>query len=293
MDNDDRQIGRILRRRDVLALLAATGGVAILARTPLGRLASPPASLAETAPLAGTADTALAQELPACIVRPELTEGPYFVDDQLDRSDIRVEPSDGSVKEGVPFELTFNVSQIGTGCAPLRGARVDVWHCDALGEYSGVADNSFASSTVGQTFLRGYQLTDDGGVARFMTIYPGWYSGRAVHIHFKIRTTATTGDSYEFTSQFFLDDALSDQVFMQQPYASKGQRNVRNDSDSIYRSGGDQLLLNAVASGDGYAATFPIGLDLSDAAVGAADGGGMGGPGGPGVPPGRGGPPRR
>jgi protocatechuate 3,4-dioxygenase beta subunit len=293
MDNDDRQIGRILRRREVLALLAATGGVAILTRTPLGRLVSSPTGLAEAvAPVASTADTALAQELPACIVRPELTEGPYFVDNQLDRSDIRVEPSDGSVKEGVPFELIFNVSQIGTDCAPLGGARVDVWHCDARGEYSGVTDNSFASSTVGQKFLRGYQLTDDGGVARFITVYPGWYSGRAVHIHFKIRTTTTTGDSYEFTSQFFLDDALSDQVFTRQPYASKGPRNVRNDSDNIYRSGGDQLLLDAVASGDGYAAAFAIGLDLSDAAVGAADSGGMGGPGGPGFPPGRGGPPR-
>jgi protocatechuate 3,4-dioxygenase beta subunit len=222
---------------------------------------------------------ALAQA-PACVVKPELTEGPYFVDNQLDRSDIRSEPSDGSMREGVPLALAFNVSQVGNGtCAPLAGARIDVWHCDALGVYSGVSDNSFPSSTVGEKFLRGYQLTDAAGAAGFQTIYPGWYAGRAVHIHFKIRTTDVNGSAYEFTSQFFFDEAVTDQVHALQPYASKGQRNMLNSADGIYRSGGDQLLLTPLAVDDGYAASFAIGLDLSDLAVGAADGG-LGGPGG-------------
>jgi protocatechuate 3,4-dioxygenase beta subunit len=286
MDNDDRQIGRILGRREVLGLLGAAGGAALL--VPRIGLAAPSARR-PSAEVVDASTPMFAQDVPSCVVRPELTEGPYFVDDQLNRSDIRVEPSTGSTSPGVPVTLTFNVSQIAAGsCAPLARAQVDVWQCDALGVYSGVTDTSFPSSTVGETFLRGYQLTDDNGVASFATIYPGWYRGRAVHIHFKIRSVASTGAAYEFTSQFFFDDALSDQVHSLEPYASKGQRDMRNASDGIYRSGGDQLLLNAVATDDGgYAASFPIGLDLSDLAVGAADGGGGAGGsgGGRGFPP--------
>jgi protocatechuate 3,4-dioxygenase beta subunit len=282
MDNDDRQVGRVLRRREVLALLGAAGGAAVLVGGRLGL------TRAAAAPLPSASNTTLAQTSAAtCVVRPELTEGPYFVDEGLNRSDIRVEPSDGSVKEGSPLELTFNVSQIASGAcgASLAGAQVDVWHCDALGIYSDVSDRSFPSSTVGETFLRGYQLTDDTGTARFTSIYPGWYSGRAVHVHFKIRTTSATGDPYEFTSQLFFDDALTDQVHAQPPYNGKGQRDRRNAQDDIYRSGGDQLLLNVVLSASGgFTATFPIALDLSDAQVGASDHN-TGGPGGPGGGP--------
>jgi protocatechuate 3,4-dioxygenase beta subunit len=269
MDADDRQVGRILRRREVLALLGAAGGAVMLSRT--GLFGSADAALAQTAATTSATDAVLAQA-PACVVKPELTEGPYFVDDQLDRSDIRSEPSDGSLRDGVPLALTFNVSQVGaTGCVPLAGARVDVWHCDALGVYSGVNDNTFPSSTVGKKFLRGYQVTGADGAVRFLTIYPGWYAGRTVHIHFKIRTTGTDGNAYEFTSQLFMDDAITDQVHTVQPYASKGQRTMRNSADGIYRDGGDQLLIAPVASEDGYSASFAIGLDLSDTAVGAAD----------------------
>ena len=301
MDNDDRQVGRILRRREVLALLGA-GGVAVVAGGRLVRLASASGEVASAlvpAAAAGSVgSTALAQTTAAtCVVKPEMTEGPYFVDEGLNRSDIRVEPSDGSIKDGAPLELVFNVSQLAGGaCDSLAGAQVDVWHCDALGVYSDVSDRSFPTSSLGQSFLRGYQLTDDSGTARFTTIYPGWYAGRAVHIHFKIRTTSTTGDPYEFTSQLFLDDALTDQVHSQSPYSSKGQRNMRNAQDGIYRAGGDRLLLNAIpVESAGYSATFPIALDLSDASVGASDragagfgggpGGTGGGPGGPGGPP--------
>jgi protocatechuate 3,4-dioxygenase beta subunit len=268
MDNDDRQVGRILRRREVLALLGGAGSIAFLAGRGLLNTTS------TTSGLFSAATTAFAQT-PSCVVKPELTEGPYFVDNQLDRSDIRIEPSDGSLRDGVPLALAFNVMQVGSaGCGPLADAQVDVWHCDALGEYSGVS-----ATTSGQKFLRGFQRTDADGLAQFTTVYPGWYTGRAVHIHFKIRTTASTGAAYEFTAQLFFDDALSDEVFQLQPYASTGQRNVRNAADNIFQSAGSQLLLNPVASGDGYAATFGIGLDLSDLAVGAADSNGGGGPG--------------
>jgi protocatechuate 3,4-dioxygenase beta subunit len=195
------------------------------------------------------------------VVRPEQTEGPYFVDEMLNRSDIRSDPSDGSVRPGIPLALSFVVSRIGNTCEPLAGAMVDVWHCDAAGVYSDVNDRS-SGSTVGQKFLRGHQVTDTNGRAHFTTIYPGWYPGRTVHIHFKIRTEEA-GATQEFTSQLYFDDAFSDQVFTNEPYAAKGQRGTRNENDGIYRDGGSQLLLNVIPTADGYAATFDIGLDMS------------------------------
>jgi protocatechuate 3,4-dioxygenase beta subunit len=178
------------------------------------------------------------------------------VDEGLLRSDIRSDPGDGSVKEGALLELIVNVSRVsGSGCTPLEGVTVDIWHCDALGVYSDVSDPGF--STLGQKFLRGYQITDANGQARFTTIYPGWYQGRTVHIHFKIRH-----EGYEFTSQWYFDDSLSDEVFQQEPYAAKGERGTRNENDGIYRNGGDQLMLAVVPSGAGYAAAFDIGLQM-------------------------------
>jgi protocatechuate 3,4-dioxygenase beta subunit len=134
---------------------------------------------------------------------------------------------------------------------------VDVWHCDALGLYSDVS----ANGTVGQEFLRGYQITDSSGVARFTTIYPGWYQGRAVHIHFKVRSATSAGSVYEFTSQLFFDDDLTDQVHAQEPYTAKGQRDMLNSEDGIYNQGGSQLVLAVSETGEGYAATFDIALE--------------------------------
>jgi len=207
-----------------------------------------------------TTGASASASMPACVVRPELTEGPYFVDERLNRSDIRSDPGTGVVEEGALLALTFRVSQVGDGsCTPLEGAWVDIWHCNALGVYSDVSDPGFDSS--GQQFLRGYQVTDANGVAVFTTIYPGWYSGRTVHIHFKIRTGVGEGETsfYDFTSQLFFDEALSDQVHAQPPYASKGYRDTLNSRDNIYD---DQLLLTVAETGQGYAAVFHIGLQI-------------------------------
>lgn len=131
---------------------------------------------------------------------------------------------------------------------------LDIWHCDALGVYSDVQDQGF--NTIGQEFLRGYQLTDGNGRVEFTTIYPGWYQGRATHIHFKIRI-----GNQEFTSQFFFDDNLSDQINALAPYSQKGASGrLKNSGDNIYGQSNGQTLLNVVKSGDGYAATFNIGL---------------------------------
>src|SRR5512145_1130496 len=112
-----------------------------------------------------------------CVLTAALTEGPFFVDEKLNRSDIRTDPTTGAVSAGAPLALTFNVEHLVNGvCTPLSGAYLDVWHCDAGGVYSDVGSAS------GREFLRGYQVTDAKGVARFSTVYPGWYSGRPVHI---------------------------------------------------------------------------------------------------------------
>ena len=218
-DDDDRPIGRILSRREVLALLGGSGAALLAACAP-GALASPsPSTSAQATSAAATtaaAASSAATTLPSCIVRPAVTEGPYFVDEKLNRSDIRSDPTNGTVKTGAPLTLTFLVSRVsGSSCAALSGATVDIWHCDALGVYSDASDASF--NTRGQKFLRGYQTTDASGKAQFTTIYPGWYQGRAVHVHFKIRTGAS-----EFTSQLFFDDALNTQVFAAAPYSQKG-----------------------------------------------------------------------
>jgi len=243
MDNDDLPIGRVLSRREVLSLLGAAGALLMLGCSSDGAAAT-------------TSNTD-----GACVVKPELTEGPYYVDEELNRSDIRLDPSDGSVRDGALLALTFNVSSLASSaCTPLAGAVVDVWHCDAAGVYSDVSDSGF--NTVGKKFLRGYQVTGADGVARFTTIYPGWYSGRAVHIHFKIRSSASSTSAYEFTSQLFFDDTLTDQVDATEPYAAKGQRDTRNASDGIYNQGGSQLVLDVAADGSGgYTATFDIALE--------------------------------
>ncbi len=273
LHDDDKPIGRVLTRREVLTLLGGAGA-AFVVGTGFKNLRI------------GQTPTPVDTSLPSCVVKPAKTEGPYFVDEKLNRSDIRIEPSDGSVKEGALLELIFRVMQADSDvCTPLEGAQVDVWHCDALGVYSDVNDQN--GSTVGQKWLRGYQVTDKTGKAAFTTIYPGWYQGRTVHIHFKIRTDPASNSGYEFTSQLFFDEAMSDAIYTQAPYSSKGQRTTLNANDGIFATDGEQLTLKVVKNEDesvgGYTATFYIALDLSQPAVETGNGGGpRGGPGGPG-----------
>ena len=288
MDNDDRQIGRILSRREVLALLGTAGATLLVGCGPsqpsAGSTAPPATAVASTAPTTAAtsapnaeaatavalqgnptaAATAVAEgataaagnatvvaangaAVPACVVRPEVTEGPYYVAENLVRSDIRED------RQGTPLVLTFNVSQVSNGsCTALQGATVEIWHCDAAGQYSDVSDPGF--STKGQKWLRGAQVTDANGQATFTTIYPGWYSGRAVHIHFKVHPDTST----VFTSQLFFDDTLSQQVFAQAPYASKGSTpDTLNSRDGIYK---DTLLLTVNKTDQGYTTAFDIGI---------------------------------
>jgi len=248
---------RHLSRRELLGYMAATAAAALVG---CERRQSDFANTTRVSPQAGTkTDTRVP---PSCVVRPEQTEGPYFVDERLNRSDIRLDPTDGSVKDGIPLQLLIRVSQIGGGgCTPLAGAMVDLWQCDALGIYSDVRDRSFDTS--GKKFLRGYQVTDNNGSAEFITIYPGWYPGRTVHIHFKIRTDAVSRRAYEFTSQLYFEESITDEAHLQAPYVSRGRRTTMNTMDGIFRRGGDRLILPVARQAQGYAGAFDIGLQIS------------------------------
>jgi len=200
--------------------------------------------------------------MPSCVVRPELTEGPYYVADELERSDIRLDSTDGTMVPGGRLDLTWLVSKVdGTGCTPLEGAVVDVWHCDAAGVYSGVTDPGFDTS--GHDFLRAVQRTDATGAARFTTIYPGWYRGRTVHIRFKVRTDPDEAAGTQLTSQLFFDDTFTDGVYAAEPYASKGIRTLRNDGDGIFQQSAGQTLVTVAPTADGYGGTFAIGIQRS------------------------------
>lgn len=189
----------------------------------------------------------------ACAVTPAETEGPYWIDERLDRSDITVDPTDGSVTPGVPLTLNITVLRADANCAPVAGVQVDVWHCDAGGLYSDEA----ANNTVGKKFLRGYQITDASGAVRFSTIYPGWYSGRTIHIHFRIRSFSGATTTSNFASQLFFDDTVSNQVLTQSPYNSRGTRDTTNAQDNIYNGA---TLLTLSGNGGGYVGSFDVAL---------------------------------
>ncbi|MBI3876743.1 MAG: hypothetical protein HY300_12470, partial [Verrucomicrobia bacterium] len=268
---------QLLSRRATLRLLGAAGATTLAgvgdkqvlglaharhARIAVAEAVATPSVLQSALFAASPLTVTKAIETLACVVRPALTEGPYFVDERLNRSDIRTDPTTGAVSAGVPLKLKFNVSRVsGSSCSPLAGALVDIWHCDAGGAYSDIANGAGQANTSGKKYLRGYQVTDSNGAVEFTTIYPGWYSGRTVHIHYKVRVFDGSSKTYEFTSQLCFDDTLTDQVFTQAPYNTRGTRNTRNSNDGIYQSGGTSVLLSLTADGQGgYTSAYDIGL---------------------------------
>jgi protocatechuate 3,4-dioxygenase beta subunit len=239
MNKEDRQ-DRAVSRRDMLAMLGAAGATI----------------------MAGPSFSQPGGAMPSCVITPEQTEGPYFVDERLHRSDIRTDPSTGAMAEGTPLMLRLSVFSVGNGgCRPLAGALVDIWQCDALGRYSDARDPR--SSTAGKKFLRGYQIADANGSVRFISIYPGWYPGRTVHIHFKVRADPKAAKAHELTSQLYFDDAATDRAHAREPYAGRSGRRTRNEDDGIFRDGGKQLMLRLAEDAQGYAARFDIGLRLA------------------------------
>ena len=194
---------------------------------------------------------------PDCVLTPRKDEGPFFIDEGLLRSDIRADPTDGSVQAGVALDLTMSVLRAEGDCAPVEGAHVDLWQCNAHGMYSDVE----IFRTVGKKYLRGWQRTDGSGAARFTTIFPGWYWSRTIHIHFKIRCLQKHNEIYDFTSQLFFDQAVIEEVHRTRfPYNLRGQPDVSNEQDDIFGRDGWKLTLPVTPDGDGYRGAISIGL---------------------------------
>jgi protocatechuate 3,4-dioxygenase beta subunit len=179
----------------------------------------------------------------ACVLTPEQAEGPYFVDDAKLRRNI----TEG--RPGVPLTLRLTVVDA-SSCRPIKGAAVDVWHADALGIYSGFGPGA------GKTFMRGVQRTDANGIATFQTVYPGWYRGRAVHIHVKVHV----GGDEVHTGQLYFPEAVTDAVYKRAPYARRSGRDTRNATDAIYGQGGSRSLLRLARSGTGYVGSLAMGV---------------------------------
>ena len=177
-----------------------------------------------------------------CVLAPEMTEGPYYLPHERIRRDI----TEG--RPGTPLRLRLSVVDA-SSCKPLEGAAVDIWHADASGVYSGVAGNT-------GTFMRGVQKTDPTGLAVFDTVYPGWYRGRAVHIHVKVHL----GGNVVHTGQLFFPDELSDEVYRAPPYKARGNPDTTDAADAIYRNGGNRSLLHPVKSRSGYVGAMVMGL---------------------------------
>jgi protocatechuate 3,4-dioxygenase beta subunit len=178
--------------------------------------------------LGGSVGTPETVEAASCVLAaPAVTEGPYWVEEKLFRSDIRTDPTTGVARPGIRLTLTISLQNLSSGsCVPLAGAWVDVWHCDALGIYSdepayNPGGGTGTVVTKGQKFLRGYQISDDNGQVAFTTIYPGWYTGRTVHIHVRVRTYSGTTKLDEWVTQIFFSESDNNVVLAQAPYNTR------------------------------------------------------------------------
>jgi protocatechuate 3,4-dioxygenase beta subunit len=197
---------------------------------------------------AGSGAAGIASGAVKCVLAPEQTEGPYYIPDEKLRRTI----TEG--RPGTPLTLRLTVVNAST-CKPIKGAAVDIWHCDAAGVYSG-----FGPGAGNRTFMRGIQRTDAHGVATFRTVYPGWYAGRTVHIHVKVHL----GGRVVHTGQLYFPDALTDAVYKKAPYTKRPDRDTRNATDSVFRNGGRSSLLRLRRRrGGGYVGTLAMGVHRS------------------------------
>jgi protocatechuate 3,4-dioxygenase beta subunit len=201
---------RLLRRREAVLTLAGLGLTGAL-----GARAS------------GVLGTQGAEAATSCVLSPEVTEGPYWIDNNEDRP-------------GLPLELVLTVVNAKT-CTAIKGADVEIWHCDAVGVYSGYESGAagapggqHASPTDSDRYLRGHQKADADGRVRFLTIYPGWYRGRTPHIHLKVHV----GGSVVHTGQLFFDEKTTAAVYRHAPYKSHGQPDTSHAEDMIYAQAG-------------------------------------------------------
>jgi protocatechuate 3,4-dioxygenase beta subunit len=237
-DDLDPQPSRLRRREAILA----AGGLGLGGLLAAGRLG-------------GTADAAA-----SCVLTPEVTEGPYWIDTSLTRRDIR------AGRPGLRLDLVFTVENA-KSCAPLAGANVELWHCDASGVYSGFESASGGGPPGGNSgptdakrYLRGHQQAGADGRARFTTIFPGWYRGRTPHIHLKVHV----GGRVVHTGQVFFNEATTAKVYTHAPYSAHGEPDTSHAQDSIYAQAGRSravMHLTSLGAGrSGYRGTITLGV---------------------------------
>jgi protocatechuate 3,4-dioxygenase beta subunit len=219
-----------LNRRDVLKVAGGAGLAAVFGARALQALG----------------DDAEAATTTTCLLTPETTAGPYWVDEALTRRNI----TEG--KAGLPVVIRFTVLNART-CKPIRNADVEIWHCDALGNYSAVDGAT-------TRFLRGHQRSNTGGKAEFLTIFPGWYRGRTPHIHMKV----SVGGNEVHTGQVFFNEKITTAVYQAAPYRSRGQYDTPHARDGIYSQAGGpraELTLKRRTGGRrGYVGTIAVGV---------------------------------
>jgi protocatechuate 3,4-dioxygenase beta subunit len=244
MNSEDNGTSRRLTRRQALAATGAgavgLGGGLYLVLRGDGDAPEPAGSPGRTES-GREAPGADASGGDMCVLTPEQTEGPYYVDDSMVRRDV----TEG--REGVALELRLSVRDA-TACEPIRDATVEIWHCDAQGAYSGFDEEG--------SFLRGTQRSDRNGRVSFRTIYPGWYQGRATHIHVKVHVAGNE----VHTGQLYFDEAVTRAVYGRPPYDSRGEPTTTNASDGIYAAGGEQSMLALSRQGDGYVGRMTLGV---------------------------------
>ncbi|MFT3864125.1 MAG: hypothetical protein QM729_07630 [Solirubrobacterales bacterium] len=247
---DDGRRGGLTRRRALGAAGIAGAAYLVGGRLPGGDSAVRP-NLAQAA---------------SCVVTGAVEEGPFFVDEGLERSDVRTDTTTDAEQAGVPLTLTLTFIDVGDECAPVVGAMIDVWNANAYGKYSDESSNG----TLNEDWLRGYQLTDEEGKVSFTTIYPRWYSGRTEHFHIKVRTYSGSTQTYVFTTQLFFPEADNEAVLATSPYTAEG-RDKTNETDRLYTVA-NQVALSG-DTGSGYTGAYTVGLtEVPAANVGSGSG---------------------
>jgi protocatechuate 3,4-dioxygenase beta subunit len=225
---DDRRIGR----REAIAVFGAA-------------LAAGCGGASTTGPTAASAVDAIGTSTAACAVTPAETIGPYPSLADLFRSDIR------EGRSGTPLTLNLTVVNASSGCAPAAGLNVEIWQCDAAGNYSQYG------SQAAQTYLRGIQTTDASGLATFTTIFPGWYQGRATHIHIEV----TRNGSSVRATQIAFPESVNDAVYRTGVYASRGSNPTKNVADGIFADSINSELASVSGdAGGALTATFRVAI---------------------------------
>jgi protocatechuate 3,4-dioxygenase beta subunit len=237
-----------LDRRDLIRIIGAASAAAVAAACGSDTATSPSAVASATTTAATTTTTGgTSSTTDACAVSPTETAGPYPSKSDVVRGDIRED------RQGVPLALTIRVINVSNGCTPLANASVEIWQCDASGNYS-----EYGTQTA-QTYLRGIQTTDANGQVNFMTIYPGWYQGRATHIHIEV---TANGRSVKVT-QIAFPESINNAVYATGIYASRGSNPTSNLQDGIFADSlSSELVTPSGNPAAGYSASYQVGVTI-------------------------------